>query len=138
MTGGSLLNELWQSALARLGGTVALDASAREMGAFQRARPVACAADLPRPILAYCLGGIGLRAASAWAASAGLADLSNAALLKRLRQRGPWMEHLAGVLLAGGQEPAAHGRRIRLIDGTAVSKSGKEARKNDGLWRPRE
>ena len=131
----SLLNELWQSTLARLGGTASIEASAREMRAFQRVRAVTCAADLLRLILAYCLSGMGLRSACAWAASTGPADLSNVALLKRLRKCGAWMEHLVGMLLAGGQEPLAAGRRIRLLDGTSVPKAGKEVRKNNGLWR---
>jgi Transposase DDE domain len=135
MTHESLLNELWQTALTRLGGAASVEASAREMRAFLRAREVACATDLLRLILAYCLGGMGLRSTSAWSASVGLADLSNVALLKRLRKCGAWMEHLVGSLLAGGAVPAARGRRIRLLDGTTVPKAGKEAKKNNGLWR---
>jgi len=135
MTHETLLNDLWQSTLARLGGAAAVEASAREKGAFARARGVASAADLLRLILGYCLGGMGLRSTSAWAASVGLAELSNVALLKRLRKCGPWMEHLAGILLSGGVQPAAQGRRIRLVDGTTVPKAGREAKKNNGLWR---
>lgn len=135
MTQEVLLNEHWQSVLARLGGKAAVEASARETGAFLRARAVGCAADLLRLVLAYCLGSMGLRLTSAWAASSGLADLSNVALLKRLRKCGAWMEHLAGTLLSEGQMPAAEGRRIRLLDGTTVPKAGKDAKKNSGLWR---
>ena len=135
MTHESLLNELWQTTLARLGGAAAVEASAREKGAFLRSRAVVCATDLLRLVLAYCLGGMGLRSASAWAASAGLADLSNVALLKRLRKCSAWMEHLAGTLLSAGIQPEAGGRRIRLLDGTTVPKAGKEAKKNSGLWR---
>ena len=131
----TLLNDLWRSTLAWLGGDASVEASAREKGAFARARGVASAADLLRLILAYCLGGMGLRSTSAWAASVGLADLSNVALLKRLRKCGPWMEHLAGLLLSGGAQPAAQGQRIQLVDGTTVPKAGKEAKKNNGLWR---
>jgi Transposase DDE domain len=130
-----LLNELWQTALTRLGGTVAVETSAREFRAFVRARAVQSATDLLRLILAYCLGGMGLRLTSAWAASVGLADLSNVALLRRLRNCGTWMEHLVGQLLAPENGPAAGGRRIRLLDGTTVAKAGKDARKNSGLWR---
>jgi hypothetical protein len=135
MTHESVLNEHWEAALARLGGTAAIEASAREMRAFLRGRAVKSAADLLRLTLAYCLGGMGLRLTSAWAASAGLADLSNVALLKRLRNCSAWMEQLVGQLLADGAVPAAAGRRIRLIDGTTVPKAGKEARRNNGLWR---
>jgi hypothetical protein len=135
MTHGLLLNEHWQAALEQLGGQAAIEASARETGAFRRGRAVKSAADLLRLILAYCLGGMGLRSTSAWAASVGLADLSNVALLKRLRRCGPWIEHLAGLLLSEGIQPVTGGRRIRLFDGTTVPKAGTEAKKNNGLWR---
>jgi hypothetical protein len=55
------------------------------------------------------------------------------ALLKRLRNCEAWLEHLVGTLLGG--EPAAHGRRIRLLDGTTVPKAGRTAKQNNGLWR---
>lgn len=135
MTHESLLNELWQTVVIRLGGVASIEASARELRAFLRARAVQSATDLLRLILAYCLGGMGLRATSAWAASSGLADLSNVALLQRLRNCGAWMEHLVGKLLKPETQPAAGGRRIRLLDGTTVPKAGKDARKNNGLWR---
>jgi len=135
MSHESLLNELWQRALSRLGGAAAIAVSAREKRAFVRPRAVRSATDLLRLILAYCLGGMGLRSTSAWAASAGLADLSNVALLQRLRNCSAWMEHLVGQLLVSGAVPAADGRRIRLLDGTTVPKAGKEARENNGLWR---
>jgi hypothetical protein len=132
MTHESLLNELWQSALTRLGGVAAIEASARELRAFVRARAVQSAADLLRLIMAYCLGGMGLRLTSAWAASTGLANLSNVALLKRLRNCGAWMEHPVGQLLKPETQAPAGGRRIRLLDGTTVPKAGKDARKNNG------
>ena len=135
MTLESLLNELWLASLARLGGDASIEASARKFKAFLRVRALGSATDLLRLILAYCLGGMGLRLTSAWAASVGLAELSNVALLKRLRKCGAWMEHLVGSLLSDGQKPAAVGRRIRLLDGTTVPKAGKDAKKNNELWR---
>jgi hypothetical protein len=129
----SLLNDFWQSILSRLGGAAALDASARQTGAFLRPRAVKSAPDLLRLVLAYCLGGMGLRSTSAWAASVQLADFSNVALLQRLRNCEAWLEHLVGQLLGG--EPAARGRRIRLLDGTTVPKAGRTAKQNNGLWR---
>jgi IS4 transposase len=133
MTPESLLNDLWSSTLTRLGGTAAIEACARQTGAFLRPRAVKTACDLLRLVLAYCLGGMGLRSTSAWAASVQLADLSNVALLKRLRNCEAWFEHLVGQLLGG--ESAAHGRRIRLIDGTTVPKASRTAKQNNGLWR---
>jgi hypothetical protein len=133
MTHELLLGELWQSTLSRLGGAAALAASARQTGAFLRPRVVKSAADLLRLVLAYCLGGMGLRSTTAWAASVELADFSNVALLQRLRNCDAWLEHLVGQLLGGG--PVAHGRRIRLLDGTTVPKPGRTAKQNNGLWR---
>src|SRR5664279_736365 len=133
MTHESLLNELWQATLKQLGGAASIEASAREARAFLRRCEVRDRSSAADPGLLP--GGMGLRSTSAWAASAGLADLSNVALLQRLRNCGAWMEHLVGQLLGGGTAPAAGGRRIRLLDGTTVPKAGKEVRENNGLWR---
>ena len=112
MTHESLLNELWRQTLNRLGGAAAIEASARVTRAFLRPRAVKPASGLLRLVLAYCLGGMGLRSTSAWAASIQLVDFSNVALLQRLRNCEARLEHLVGELLGG--EPAAQGRRIRL------------------------
>jgi hypothetical protein len=128
----SLLNELWTSTLTRLGGSASINAAAFKTRAFVRPREIKSATDLLRIILAYCLGGMGLRSTSAWAASVGLADVSNVALLGRLRKSHQWMEHLVGVLLAQGVSEATHGRRVRLLDATTAPKASLKARHNGG------
>lgn len=90
----------------RLGGATALEASARETKAFVRARVIETAVDLLRLVLAYCLGERGLRSTAAWATSIGLVDISNVALLYRLRQCGDWLAVLVGRALAAAA-PAA-------------------------------
>ena len=100
-----------------------------------RPREITNAVDLLRLILAYCLGERGLRLTAAWAASVGLVDISNVALLYRLRQCGNWLAMLVGQVLADAAPKASHGRMIRIIDATAVPKKGPEARKNNELWR---
>ena len=56
--------------------------------------------------LAYRLGTMGLRLTAAWAEAAGLASVSNVALLKQLRKTLPWLEALVGRLLgAPGDGP---------------------------------
>jgi hypothetical protein len=85
--------------------------------------------------LAYCLGERGLRATAAWAAASGLADISNPALLYRLRQSGDWLTLLIGQLLSTRTPAPARGRLIRLIDATTVAKPGPEAKKTNKLWR---
>jgi len=100
-----------------------------------RARGIASAVDLLRMVLAYCLGDRGLRLTAAWAASVGLADISNVALLNRLRQCADWLAVLIGHVLAQAAPESCQGRLIRVIDGSAVAKAGKLAKKNNGVWR---
>lgn len=135
MTHISLLNQDWEFVVARLGGADALETSARETKALQRARMVDSAATLLRLILAYCLGEHGLRSTAAWAASIGLIDISNVALLYRLRQCGGWLTTLIGRLLGATAPAASHGRLIRIIDGTAIAQAGPAARQGNKLWR---
>jgi hypothetical protein len=85
----------------------ALEAGARETGALLRARIFANAIDMLRMILAYCLGGGGLRTTAAWAASIGLADVANTALLYRLRQSEKWLAWLVGQALSSAAPKAS-------------------------------
>lgn len=108
MTHLSLINRDWRAIVERLGGADGLAASARETKAFLRPRVIGSAEDLLRLILAYCLGERGLRLTCVWAAASGLADISNVALLKRLRGCGDWLSLLIGRVLSG-YAPAAGG-----------------------------
>src|ERR1700747_1083526 len=107
MTHESLLNRDWASVVARLGGAETLNRTARETKAFVRPREISNAVDLLRLILAYCLGERGLRLTAAWATSIGLVDISNVALLYRLRQSGDWLAQLIGRALASGAPKAS-------------------------------
>jgi Transposase DDE domain len=125
----------WQDIVDRLGGAAALEASARETKAFLRARVVDSAIALLRLVLAYCLGDRGLRSTAAWATSIGLVDISNVALLYRLRQCGDWLAVLVGRALAAAAPQESRGRLIRIIDATTVSKAGTLAKTKNRLWR---
>lgn len=137
MTHESLLNSDWNALVRRLGGARRLEAGARETGAFARARAVKCAVDLLRLALAYCLSHAGLRTAAAWAEGAGLASLSNVALLGRLRNMAPWLEKIVADLLARDlpKRVVVKGRPIRLVDATTVPRAGKLGRDSGGVWR---
>jgi Transposase DDE domain len=135
MTHESLVNEDWTGVVARLGGAETLDVSARDTKALVRRREISNAVDLLRLILAYCLGERGLRSTTAWAASVGLADISNVALLNRLRKCGEWLAMLVGQVLAAAAPAASRGRLIRIVDATTVPKAGPAARKQSQLWR---
>ena len=131
----SLSNKDWSSVVARLGGAASLGATARATKAFVFGREIRSAVDLLRLILAYCLGERGLRATAAWAAAVELTDVSNPAILYRLRRCGDWLTLLIGEVLASAIPLPCQGRPIRLIDATTVCKVGPEARKKNRLWR---
>jgi Transposase DDE domain len=135
MTHALLLNEDWQAAVERLGGAAALNEGARETGAFLRARAFANAIDMLRMILAYCLGAGGLRSTAAWAASVGLVDIANTALLYRLRRSEKWLAWLVGQALCSAAPKASTGRPIRIVDATNVVKAGAVAKRTNKLWR---
>src|SRR5262245_42758984 len=135
MTHESLVNEDWSTVVSRLGGAETLNVTARETKAFLRPREISNAVDLLRLILAYCLGERGLRLTAAWATSVGLADVSNVALLYRLRQCGDWLALLVGQALAGAAPKASQGRLIRIIDATTVRKKGPHGKNKNGVWR---
>jgi hypothetical protein len=135
MTHDELVTEGWSEAVERLGGAASLAASARATKAFIRPRGVRSAVDLLRLVLAYCLGTHGLRLTAAWATAMGLADISNVALLYRLRQCGDWLNELIGQVLASRAPPAIRGRLIRIVDGSAVAKAGAPAKRGNGVWR---
>jgi hypothetical protein len=135
MTHESLVGGDWQNVVRWLGGAEAIEASARETKAFLRARVIGNAVDLLRLTLAYCLGERGLRSTAAWATSIGLVDISNVALLYRLRQCGDWLALLVGHALAAAAPQASRGRLIRIIDATTVPKAGTLAKTKNRLWR---
>jgi hypothetical protein len=135
MTHESLVNEDWDSIVTRLGGAEMLMNSARETKAFLRPREIDNPINLLRMVLAYCLGERGLRSTAAWATSIGLVDISNVALLYRLRQCGDWLAFLVGQTLVAAAPKASRGRMIRIVDATAVRKAGAAAKQRSQLWR---
>jgi hypothetical protein len=108
-------------------------AAARELGAFRRARYLKDPATLLRVVLFHAVQGAGLRQSAALLRAAGVAQLSQVALFKRLRGAGDWLAWIAAGLCEGlrtrpGPQGAA---RIRLVDSTTVQ--GPAARGID--WR---
>jgi hypothetical protein len=110
-----------------LGGAEAIDAKARALKAFQRARGVASAIDLVRLALMYGPGGCSLRGLAAAAEADGVARISDPAALKRLRGAADLIEALCGDALLGEQRRAARldetrgrTRPVRLVDASRL------------------
>lgn len=121
----------WPSLLGRLRDLVDLEGSALACGALRRRRGVADAGVLLRLALVYGGTGLSLRGTAAWAAAAGVADLSDVALLYRLQGAEGWLGWLVrellskelGALGAAVAVPGA-GWRLRLVDGTGIGVAG--------------
>jgi len=81
-----------------------------------------------RTLLLHIAGGYSLRETVVLAKSSGIADVSDVALLKRLRRAEEWVKALAGALFreSGMSIPrCAKQVRMRLVDGTIVKEPGK-------------
>jgi hypothetical protein len=127
MTPTRIGDEELSQLLRRLPAAFDLEATARQSGALVRRRGVKSAASLLRLALGYGACGLSLRGAAAWAEVAGVADLSDVALLNRLRGAAGWLGGIVGALLSERlSETAAspEGYRLRLVDATTLSHPG--------------
>jgi hypothetical protein len=108
---------------------------ARELGAFRRARGFTDARALLRVLLIHLADGCGLRQTVAQAEQAGLADVSDVALLKRLKSCERWFEWMAQQLReplpardaqlgTQGGATSLGARRMRVVDGSVVHEPG--------------
>lgn len=104
---------------------------ARELGALRRARGFEDAAALLRTLLIHLAEGCGLRQTAERARLAGLAEVSDVALLKRLKAAGAWFEWMAQGLRRetapadpDGLAGVLAGRRLRVVDGSVVREPG--------------
>jgi hypothetical protein len=101
---------------------------ARQCGAIERLRGFSSSAVLLRMMLLHVSRGYSLRETTVQAKLANWADISDVALLKRLRQSEDWLRSLCVELLKenGGllvKKTAL--APIRIIDGTVVKESGR-------------
>src|SRR5215212_4147434 len=124
----SSLEAQWPDLVAAVSAAIDLEATARTSGALIRRREIRSAETLLRLALAYGPGGLSLRTAAAWAGISGLADLSDTAVMKRLRQAADWLGEIAGALLRGAAAAASApldgpqpGRRLRIADGSMIT-----------------
>ena len=100
---------------------------ARQTDAVQRLRGFASVDDLMRTLLLHVAQGYSLRETVVRAKASGLADVSDVALLKRLRKVEPWLRSLCLRLLeeSGVQAPNLDKPwRVRALDASVVKEPG--------------
>jgi hypothetical protein len=103
---------------------------AKELGALSRNRKFMTAETLLRVLLIHIGCGHSLRVTSALSKESGLADVSDVALLKRLRACGDWFSWMAQEIMREWNPPrsplpdAGKGYNYRLVDGTTVEEPG--------------
>jgi hypothetical protein len=117
----------WPEVQAHLPAGFDLERTARERGAFTRARQVKNAQTLLRLALAYGGCGMSLRETCAWAEVTGLASLSDPSLIERLCKAAPWLGDIVAALI-GEQTKLPTGRwagyRLRALDATSICEPG--------------
>ena len=104
---------------------------ARETGALKGLRKDKSVDNLLRTLLIHLGCGHSLRETVARARMAGLADLSDVALLKRLRKSEAWLHGLCAGLFREAGAASPDGREYRAFDATTVKEPGKTG----SLWR---
>lgn len=103
-------------------------------GASERLRGFGSISDLFRTLLLHVGRGYSLRETVVRAKAAGIAEISDVALLKRLRKAEEWLRRLCVSLLreSGWEMPAeVRGYNVRALDGTLVKEPGRSG----SLWR---
>ncbi len=134
MTQTSSIDTEFGKLVDRLPDGLDLEASARASGALVRRRAVKDAASLLRLAFAYSVCGLSLRGTSAWSSLGAVAELSDVAVLNRLRKAANWLGGIVAAILSermSGSVCATGGKRLRLVDATTLSCPG--SRKTD--WR---
>ncbi len=118
------LLDLWETEIVpQLPAT--LDEQARALKAYQRYREIKRASDLLRALLAWVLGGCSFRQLGCWAVILGVADISEAAWRKRVRQCGEWLHWLlTDVVIPARSFAQPTQPRVILVDGTSLGQTG--------------
>jgi hypothetical protein len=114
----------WPYLIAFLGGEGRVAELARETGAFERARKIASPSDLLRLLLFRVGGGRSFMDTATIAAEAGVADLSDAALVKRFAKASDWLGRLLCEAIGWNERQRLPGLAVDVVDATTVSRQG--------------
>ena len=119
----TVVEDEWQYVLNMMPGD--LEESAVEKLALRRRREIKCASDLLRLALCYGLCDLSLRQTAAWASVVGLGEMSNVAVLKRLRGASEWLGHLILRWLQDrGLTTNVPQMAVRVVDATTIGAPG--------------
>ncbi len=132
MDTAQLDSKQWSRIVERLGGKEALECSAREHGAFFRARGIKTAVDVLRLAFMYGPAGHSLRSLATVIAAGGLANVSDVAILGRLKGAADWLQALCEQMLANVAKELdvkLGSRPIRIVDGSRLEGPGER------VWR---
>lgn len=97
---------------------------ARQSGAVERLRGFDSIGSLLRTLLLHVGPGYSLRETVVRAKAAGWAEISDVALLKRLRTAGEWWRLLAVALLEEQGIDLVDGAALRIVDGSVICEPG--------------
>jgi hypothetical protein len=117
----------WDQVISNLPQSLDLEKSAKELGALVRARQIKSAKDLLHLIFAYSFCHMSFRETASWAAFSEIANISDVALIKRLRNSLPWLESILYKCLQDkwqGCNPLSFLGQFRLIDATYIKPIG--------------
>jgi len=114
----------WPYLLAFLGGEQRVSELAYTTGAFVRRREIESPAEMLQLLLTWAVAERSLRETAALSAEAGMADVSNVALMKRFMRAGDWLGALLAEVLGGEQPTAGTLLRLRLIDASSIRRRG--------------
>lgn len=102
---------------------------AKTLGALRRCRKIPDARTLLRVLLIHLAEGCSLRETAVRASQGGVVEVSDVAIMDRLRQSAEWFRWMSGELMkAWDIRPPAKvfgpNRRVRIVDGTRVKEPG--------------
>ena len=101
---------------------------ARELGALRRCRRFRSAEPLLRTLMIHLADGCSLRETAVRAKYGGVAEISDVALLERLKASGEWLRWMAEGIMERwiGEKPSAildKDLNLRIIDGSSIQGS---------------
>lgn len=114
----------WPYLMAFLGGEQRVADLAYATGAFTRRRAIESPAEMLQLLLTWAVAERSLKETAALAAEAGMADVSDVALMKRFLRAGEWLGALLADVLGAAQSAPSTFLRLRLIDASAIHGRG--------------